>query len=179
MFTASMVKYEIDDTNKVITASASGLKYDAVETFVKCMRKTNVILNPNDLVVSIPCETDTSGRAFIDPEKTLDNIDIEMYPLVTCKKFLLPDTMSGTACYDPNDPNPYSVERGKMIARRRLYNKYNKAFKDASNELLGAVDDALNYFGEKIELAHQRIINFQYFEYYDVFKAHESESEKI
>lgn len=90
---------------------------------------------------------------------------------ITCKKYQLPDTMSASATYNPIDIHEYSVERGKMIARRRLYNKYNRAFISAMTELrkkiLESSEDMLN----SIDLAYKRRVNFDNFEFYEVFNS--------
>ena len=44
MFTASMIEYQIDEEKKIITASVSGVEYDAIDTMKKAFRQNNLIL---------------------------------------------------------------------------------------------------------------------------------------
>lgn len=178
MFTASNIKYQIDNETKTITAIATDLKYDAVETMLKAFRKENLILSSSDMVVGIPCACDEEGNPVTDLVDA-SAITVEEYPMITCKKFLLPDTMTATATYDPNDPNPYREARGKEIARRRLYNKYNNAMRDALTAIMDSANDALNNMSSTYMLTQERITNFKYYEYYDIFKRQNETSEKL
>lgn len=178
MFTASMIKYEINDETKTITASVDDIKYDAIETMMKAFRKSNINLSDNDMVVGIPCACDEEGNPCTDMVDA-SMIEIESYPMITCKKYMLPNHFEANAKYDENDPNPYSVARGKEIARRRLYNKYNKAYQTAMTNLMSAISDSLNYMSSSYMLTLDRITNFKYYEYYDIMKHQFDTSEKL
>lgn len=163
MFTASMIEYQIDEEKKIITATVSGVEYDAIDTLKKVFRQNNIILTDQATCIQmIPDEEDGKYR-----DENINFIDI---PMSTCKKYRLPNIFSATAKYDPEDPHPYSIERGKMIARRRLYNYYNKAYQTAVENIREAIMDADNKLVDAMLLARDRQVNFQYFEYYDVFK---------
>lgn len=162
MFTASMIEYQIDEEKKIITASVSGVEYDAIDTMTKAFRQNNLMLK--DVTIWVEMIADEDGK-YRD-----ENIHFTEERISTCKKYRLPNTFSATAKYDPNDPHPYSIERGKMIARRRLYNQYNKAYVTAINNLHSAIIDADNKMKNALMLALDRQANFRYFEYYDVFK---------
>lgn len=163
MFTASNIVYHIDDETKTITASATGMKFDAVETVLKAFRKENIIFSNTDVVVGINAEEDGTIKD--------EGIEVKELPLCTCGRYLLPNEMTAQAKYDPDDPHPYDVERGKQIARRRLYDMYNCAFMNALFSLQYAINHALmTHINKTLEITHDRITNFQYFEYYDIFK---------
>lgn len=171
MFTASMIEYQIDEEKKIITASVSGVEYDAIDTMKKAFRQNNLILE--DTATYVEMIPDEDGK-YCD-----ENISLVDERISTCKKYRLPNTFSATAKYDPNDPHPYSIERGKMIARRRLYNQYNRAYATAINNLQSAIIDTNNKMMDALLLARDRQVNFQYFEYYDVFKRNCECSEKL
>ncbi len=136
MFTASMIKYHIDDETQVITAYVEGIKNDAIDTMLRHFRAKNIILSKDS---------------------------------ITCKKYQLPDTMSASAKYNPVDVHAYTVERGKMIARRRLYDKYNRAFISAMTEIRKKVLESSEDMLDSINLAYKRRANFENFEFYEVF----------
>lgn len=163
MFTASNIVYHVDDEAKVITATATGMKNDAVDTVLKAFRKENIIFGNTDVVVAIAAEEDGSIKD--------EGIEIKELPLCTCGKYLLPNEMSAQAKYDPNDPHEYDVERGKQIARRRLYNVYNRAYMNALFNLQYAINQALsNYVQDTLLMTRDRLLGFEYFEEYDIFK---------
>ena len=167
MFNSAMIKYDVNEETKVVVASVEGIAYDAVNTMLKALRRQNIIATESFMVI----ESDESA----DIRKSKFN---EMHSTV-CKKYLLPNELKSEAHYDPQDPNEFSVERGKQIARRRLYDAYNKVFKRALNEIIASVVCAVNDMDDMVAVTEKRMINFEYFEYYDVFKHHESESMKL
>lgn len=173
MMTASNIVYDIDEEKKIITATISGCKNDAIDTVLKAFRCHNLFLS-NTFIDNIEAvydpEKDTGED---DPENPCLTIDTTECDLTTCHKFLLKDTYTATATYDPSDPNPFSIERGKQIARRRLYNAYNKDYRKALDNIMSALDNAINdTLMPAYDLTKEREINFSYFEFYDVFKAH-------
>ena len=173
MMTASNIKYEIDEENKIITATVSDCKHGALNLLLKAFRRQNMILT-NTYIDNIEAvydpEKDTGEDDPEDPCLTIDTTECD---LTTCHKFLLKDTYTATATYDPSDPNPFSIERGKQIARRRLYNAYNKDYRKALDNIMNALDNAINdTLMPAYDLTKEREINFGYFEFYDVFKAH-------
>jgi len=167
MFTANMIQYQVNEETKVVTASVSGVKYDAIETMLKSFRKFNLILSDKDVMVEMLRDE--------DGEFNPDTTSIIESPMTTCSKYMLPDTLTATAKYDPNDPNEFSVERGKQIARRRLYNQYNIAYQSALDNLIINIKDSAVKMCEQLAITCDRITNFKYFEFYDVFKAHMTE----
>ena len=163
MFTASNIVYHIDDENKVITATATGMKNDAIDTVLKAFRKENVIFGNTDVAVAITTNEDGTVKD--------EGIEVKEFPLCTCGRYLLPNKMTGQAKYDPDDPHEYDVERGKQIARRRLYDEYNKAYKYALTNLQYAINSAMNiHVRDTLDLTRGRLIRFEYFEMYDIFK---------
>ena len=173
MMTASNIKYEVDEVNKVITATVSDCKHDVLNLLLKAFRRQNLFLSNtfiNNIEAVYDPEKDTGED---DPENPCLTIDTTECDLTTCHKFLLKDTYTATATYDPSDPNPFSIERGKQIARRRLYNAYNKDYRKALDNIMSALDNAINdTLMPAYDLTKEREINFGYFEFYDVFKAH-------
>ena len=162
MFTTNMIKYEINEETKVITASVEGIKDDALETFTKALRTNSMNLSYKDMIVELIPDED--GK-YSDEGITVHDVD-----LTTCHKYHLPDSLSAHAKYDSEDPHDYSVERGKQIARRRLYNKYNKAYMNAMNEIMFAIQHSMETMNDKMLMTHDRIINFNNFEHYHIFK---------
>ena len=173
MMTASNIKYEIDEENKIITATVSDCKHDVLNLLLKAFRRQNMILT-NTYIDNIEAEYDPEkDTGEDDPEDPCLTIDTTEYDLTTCRKFLLKDTYTGTAVYSEDDPNPFFIERGKKIARRRLYNAYNKDYRKALDNIMNALDNAINdTLMPAYDLTKEREINFGYFEFYDVFKAH-------
>ena len=173
MMTASNIKYEIDEENKIITATVSDCKHDVLNLLLKAFRRQNMILTNtyiNNIEAVYDPEKDTGEDDPEDPCLTIDTTECD---LTTCHKFLLNDTYTATATYDPSDPNPFSIERGKQIARRRLYNAYNKDYRKVLDNIMNALDNAINdTLMPAYDLTKEREINFGYFEFYDVFKAH-------
>lgn len=98
----------------------------------------------------------------------MNNLILDEY--ITCKKYKLPDHLTASAKYDPNDPNPYSEVRGKMIARRRLYNKYNKEYNRVLSEVKNTLTECISVITDCQQLATKRIIKFEDFEFYDIKK---------
>lgn len=163
MFTASNIVYHIDDENKVITATATGMKNDAIDTMLKAFRKESVTFSNTDVVVAIATNFDGTIQD--------DGIEIKELPMCTCGKYLLPNTMSAQAKYDPSDPHEYDIERGKQIARRRLYDVYNRAYMNALYNLQYAINQALTtHIQDTLLMTRDRLIGFEYFEEYDIFK---------
>ena len=161
MFNSAMIKYDVNEETKVVVASVEGIAYDAINTMLKTLRRQSFMVIESD-------ESDDIRKSKFT----------EMHSTV-CKKYLLPNELKSEAHYDPQDPNEFSVERGKQIARRRLYDAYNKVFKRALNEIIASVVCAVNDMDDMVAVTEKRMINFEYFEYYDVFKHHESESMKL
>ena len=173
MMTASNIMYDIDEEKKIVKATISGCKNDAIDTVLKAFRCHNLFLS-NTFIDNIEAvydpEKDTGEDDPEDPCLTIDTTECD---LTTCHKFLLNDTYTATATYDPSDPNPFSIERGKQIARRRLYNAYNKDYRKVLDNIMNALDNAINdTLMPAYDLTKEREINFGYFEFYDVFKAH-------
>ena len=167
MFNSAMIKYDVNEETKVVVASVEGIAYDAVNTMLKALRRQNIITTESFMVIESDESADIRKSKFTEMHSTV------------CKKYLLPNELKSEAHYDPQDPNEFSVERGKQIARRRLYDAYNKVFKRALNEIIASVVCAVNDMDDMVAVTEKRMINFEYFEYYDVFKHHESESMKL
>ena len=180
MMTAGNIKYTVDDENKIITATVDGCTHDAIDMMLKAFRRQNILLR--DMYISkiestYDPEKDTGEDDPNDPCLTIETTESSA---TTCKKFLLKDTSEGTAIYHPDDNNPYSVERGKEIARRRLYDAYNKDYKKALDNLMDAIYEAVNGdMEESSMITSERITNFKYYEYYDIFKYNLEESNKL
>lgn len=167
MFNSAMIKYDVNEETKVVVASVEGIAYDAVNTMLKALRRQNIITTESFMVIESDESADIRKSKFTEMHSTV------------CKKYLLPNELKSEAHYDPQDPNEFSIERGKQIARRRLYDAYNKVFKRALNEIIASVVCAVNDMDDIVAVTEKRMINFEYFEYYDVFKYHESESMKL
>lgn len=167
MFNSAMIKYDVNEETKVVVASVEGIAYDAVNTMLKALRRQNIITTESFMVIETDESDDIRKSKFTEIHSTV------------CKKYLLPNELKSEAHYDPQDPNEFSVERGKQIARRRLYDAYNKVFKRALNEIIASVVCAVNDMDDMVAVTEKRMINFEYFEYYDVFKHHETESMKL
>lgn len=167
MFNSAMIKYDVNEETKVVVASVEGIAYDAVNTMLKALRRQNIIATESFMVIESDESDDIRKSKFTEMHSTV------------CKKYLLPNELKSEAHYDPQDPNEFSVERGKQIARRRLYDAYNKVFKRALNEIIASVVCAVNDMDDMVAVTEKRMINFEYFEYYDVFKHHETESMKL
>ena len=167
MFNSAMIKYDVNEETKVVVASVEGIAYDAVNTMLKTLRRQNIIATESFMVIETDESDDIRKSKFTEMHSTV------------CKKYLLPNELKSEAHYDPQDPNEFSVERGKQIARRRLYDAYNKVFKKALNEIIASVVCAVNDMDDMVAVTEKRMINFEYFEYYDVFKHHESENMKL
>ena len=167
MFNSAMIKYDVNEETKVVVASVEGIAYDAVNTMLKALRRQNIITTESFMVIESDESADIRKSKFTEIHSTV------------CKKYLLPNELKSEAHYDPQDPNEFSVERGKQIARRRLYDAYNNVFKRALNEIIASVVCAVNDMDDMVAVTEKRMINFEYFEYYDVFKHHESESMKL
>lgn len=167
MFNSAMIKYDVNEETKVVVASVEGIAYDAINTMLKALRRQNIITTESFMVIESDESADIRKSKFTEMHSTV------------CKKYLLPNELKSEAHYDPQDPNEFSIERGKQIARRRLYDAYNKVFKRALNEIIASVVCAVNDMDDMVAVTEKRMINFEYFEYYDVFKYHESESMKL
>lgn len=167
MFNSAMIKYDVNEETKVVVASVEGIAYDAVNTMLKTLRRQNIIATESFMVIESDESADIRKSKFTEMHSTV------------CKKYLLPNELKSEAHYDPQDPNEFSIERGKQIARRRLYDAYNKVFKRALNEIIASVVCAVNDMDDMVAVTEKRMINFEYFEYYDVFKHHESENMKL
>ena len=167
MFNSAMIKYDVHEETKVVVASVEGIAYDAVNTMLKALRRQNIIATESFMVIESDESADIRKSKFTEMHSTV------------CKKYLLPNELKSEAHYDPQDPNEFSVERGKQIARRRLYDAYNNVFKRAFNDIIASVVCAVNDMDDMVAVTEKRMINFEYFEYYDVFKHHESESMKL
>ena len=167
MFNSAMIKYDVNEETKVVVASVEGIAYDAINTMMKTLRRQNIIATESFMVIETDESDDIRKSKFTEMHSTV------------CKKYLLPNELKSEAHYDPQDPNEFSVERGKQIARRRLYDAYNKVFKRALNEIIASVVCAVNDMDDMVAVTEKRMINFEYFEYYDVFKHHETESMKL
>lgn len=172
MFNSAMIKYDVNEETKVVVASVEGIAYDAIDTMLKTFRRQNIILTESFMTIE-PGEPDEIGKVnWYETKFIKDHTTV-------CKKYLLPNSLMSEARYDPDDPNKFSIERGKQIARRRLYDAYNKVFKKALSEIIASVVCAANDMDDMVAVTEKRMINFEYFEYYDVFKHHESESMKL
>lgn len=167
MFNSAMIKYDVNEETKVVVASVEGIAYDAINTMLKTLRRQNIITTESFMVIETDESDDIRKSKFTEMHSTV------------CKKYLLPNELKSEAHYDPQDPNEFSVERGKQIARRRLYDAYNKVFKRALSEIIASVVCAVNDMDDMVAVTEKRMINFEYFEYYDVFKHHETESMKL
>lgn len=167
MFNSAMIKYDVNEETKVVVASVEGIAYDAVNTMLKTLRRQNIITTESFMVIETDESDDIRKSKFTEMHSTV------------CKKYLLPNELKSEAHYDPQDHNEFSVERGKQIARRRLYDAYNKVFKRALSEIIASVVCAVNDMDDMVAVTEKRMINFEYFEYYDVFKHHETESMKL
>lgn len=155
MMTASNIMYDIDEKNKIVKATVYGCKNDAIDTVLKAFRCQNLFLSNNTY------------------------IDQCQLNLTTCHKFLLKDTYTGIAMYNKDDPNPFSIERGKQIARRRLYAAYNSDYQNILNNIVEAIKSAIDTDIEKARaITEERLINFKYYEYYDILKLNLEESFK-
>lgn len=172
MFNSAMIKYDVNEETKVIVASVEGIAYDAIDTMLKAFRRQNIILTESFMTITSG-EPDESGKVNWDDTKFTEE------HTTVCKKYLLPNSLMSEARYDPDDPNKFSVERGKQIARRRLYDAYNKIFKKALEAIVESTAAVIGDMVEMNNVTEKRMINFEYFEYYDVFKHHESESMKL
>ena len=173
MMTASNIMYDIDEEKKIIKATISGCKNDAIDTVLKAFRCHNLFLS-NTFIDNIEAvydpEKDTGED---DPEDPCLTIDTTECNLTTCRKFLLKDTYTGIAMYNEDDPNPFSIERGKQIARRRLYDTYNADYYDTLTNIIKAIEAAVITDVNKARaITEERLINFKYYEYYDIFKGH-------
>lgn len=175
MMTASNIVYDIDEEKKIVKATISGCKNDAIDTILKAFRCQNLFLTNtriDDITAVYDSDKDdgTSENNSEDPCLTIDTTECN---LTTCRKFLLKDTYTGIAVYSEDDPNPFSIERGKQIARRRLYNTYNGDYIIALCTIINAIEVAIITDANKARLiTEERMINFKYYEYYDIFKAH-------
>lgn len=175
MMTASNIVYDIDEEKKIVKATISGCKNDAIDTILKAFRCQNLFLTNtriDDITAVYDSNKDdgTSENNSEDPCLTIDTTECN---LTTCRKFLLKDTYTGIAVYSEDDPNPFSIERGKQIARRRLYNTYNGDYIIALCTIINAIEVAIITDANKARLiTEERMINFKYYEYYDIFKAH-------
>ena len=173
--TASNIVYDIDEEKKIVKATISGCKNDAIDTILKAFRCQNLFLTNtriDDITAVYDSDKDdgTSENNSEDPCLTIDTTECN---LTTCRKFLLKDTYTGIAVYSEDDPNPFSIERGKQIARRRLYNTYNGDYIIALCSIINAIEVAIITDANKARLiTEERMINFKYYEYYDIFKAH-------
>ena len=175
MMTAANIKYNVDEVNKTVTATVDGCTYDAINLMLKAFRRKNLILTGMDIDKVTTVNPD---ETHVDENDV--NLKVHMYPMITCKEFLLKDTYEGTAIYHPDDNNPFSVERGKEIARRRLYNTYNKDYKKALENVMDAVYAAVDEdMTAALEMTSERMLNFKYYEYYDIFKYNLEESNKL
>ena len=173
MMTASNIVYDIDEEKKIVKATVSGCKNDAIDTVLKAFRCQNLFLS-NTYIDNIEAvydpEKDTGEDDPEDPCLTIDTTECD---LTTCRKFLLKDTYTSIATYNEDDPNPLSIERGKQIARRRLYDTYNADYYDILTNIIKAIEAAIITDVNKARaITEERLINFKYYEYYDIFKAH-------
>ena len=180
MMTASNIMYDIDEEKKIVKATISGCKNDAIDTVLKAFRCHNLFLS-NTFIDNIEAvydpEKDTGED---DPEDPCLTIDTTECNLTTCRKFLLKDTYTGIAMYNEDDPNPFSIERGKQIARRRLYDAYNVDYYDILTNIIKAIEAAIvTDVNNARAITEERLINFKYYEYYNIFKAHLEESNKM
>lgn len=105
------------------------------------------------------------------------------YSGTTCRLFKLPNVFTAKAKYDPNDPNPFTVARGKEIARRRLYDKYNLALMTTLQTVLMNIEDGTENAATMLAVTNDRWTRFKYYDYYCIKQAHlhqndDKESEK-
>ena len=173
MMTASNIVYDIDEEKKIVKATVSGCKNDAIDTILKAFRCQNLFLSNtyiDKIEATYDSEKDKPENDEEDPCLTIDTTECN---LTTCRKFLLKDTYTGIAIYNEDDPNPVSIERGKQIARRRLYDTYNADYYDILTNIIKAIEAAIITDVSKARaITEERMINFKYYEYYDIFKAH-------
>ena len=163
MFSASMITYDVNESTGTVIAKVSGVKYDAIESMLKAFRRENLILS-NDSEIT---KTDKHGM-LVEISTKLTNYG----------PYMLPNEFTAKAVHDPNDPHPFSIERGKQIARRRLYNKYNIAFANALKHVMDGVTYSMQDVIDTIMLSDRRMIAFDYFEDYEVLRKHEAKSVK-
>ena len=180
MMTASNIVYDIDEEKKIIKATVSGCKNDAIDTILKAFRCQNLFLS-NTYIDKIEATYDSEkDKPENDEEDPCLIIDTTECNLTTCRKFLLKDTYTGIAIYNEDDPNPFSIERGKQIARRRLYDTYNADYYDILTNIIKAIEAAIvTDVNNARAITEERLINFKYYEYYNIFKAHLEESNKM
>ena len=180
MMTASNIVYDIDEEKKIVKATVSGCKNDAIDTILKAFRCQNLFLSNtyiDKIEATYDSEKDKPENDEEDPCLTIDTTECN---LTTCRKFLLKDTYTGIAIYNEDDPNPFSIERGKQIARRRLYDTYNADYYDILTNIIKAIEAAIVTDVNKARaITEERLINFKYYEYYNIFKAHLEESNKM
>ena len=173
MMTASNIVYDIDEEKKIVKATVSGCKNDAIDTILKALRCQNLFLSNtyiDKIEATYDSEKDKPENDEEDPCLTIDTTECN---LTTCRKFLLKDTYTGIAIYNEDDPNPFSIERGKQIARRRLYDTYNADYYDILTNIIKAIEAAIVTDVNKARaITEERLINFKYYEYYNIFKAH-------
>ena len=103
MMTAANIKYNVDEVNKTVTATVDGCTYDAINLMLKAFRRKNLILTGMDIDKVTTVNPD---ETHVDENDV--NLKVHMYPMITCKKFLLKDTYEGTAIYHPDDNNLFS-----------------------------------------------------------------------
>ena len=173
MMTASNIVYDIDEEKKIVKATVSGCKNDAIDTILKAFRCQNLFLS-NTYIDKIEATYDSEkDKPENDEEDPCLIIDTTECDLTTCRKFLLKDTYSGIAIYNEDDPNPFSIKRGKEIARRRLYNAYNGDYMIALCNIVNAIKDAIITDVERERaMTEERMIIFKYYEYYNIFKGY-------
>ena len=180
MMTANNIVYDIDEEKKIVKATISGCKNDAIDTILKAFRCQNLFLSNtyiDKIEATYDSEKDKPENDEEDPCLTIDTTECN---LTTCRKFLLKDTYTGIAIYNEDDPNPFSIERGKQIARRRLYDTYNADYYDILTNIIKAIEAAIVTDVNKARaITEERLINFKYYEYYNIFKAHLEESNKM
>ena len=180
MMTASNIVYDIDEEKKIVKATVSGCKNDAIDTILKAFRCQNLFLSNtyiDKIEATYDSEKDKPENDEEDPCLTIDTTECN---LTTCRKFLLKDTYTGIAIYNEDDPNPFSIERGKQIARRRLYDTYNADYYDILTNIIKAIEAAIvTDVNNARAITEERLINFKYYEYYNIFKAHLEESNKM
>ena len=167
MFNSAMIKYDVNEETKVVVASVEGIAYDAINTMLKTLRRQNIIATESFMVIESDESADIRKSKFTEMHSTV------------CKKYLLPNELKSEAHYDPQDPNEFSVERGKQIARRRLYAAYNSDYLNILNNIVEAIKSAIDTDIEKARaITEERLINFKYYEYYDILKLNLEESFK-
>lgn len=116
--------------------------------------------------------TGTENDALECMRKCMRRVNLPVNFVTTCSLYKLPDKFTAKAKYDPNDPNPFSIERGKEIARRRLYDKYNKALDTALNAAILNIRYATETAEFTLAITRDRINRFKYYEHYCVKQAH-------